>query len=62
MFKLSVALLSATLFLGNFTLPVRAQTLPERGPKLAVAGVSAGDNFTWKKPLIPVTQDFTLAN
>ncbi len=29
MFKLSVALLSATVFVGNFALPVKAAKLPE---------------------------------
>lgn len=71
MFKLSVALLGATVCVGHVALPVQAQNLSESGTKGAVAAstklavaaaASEGDKFAWKKPLIPVTQDFTLPN
>ena len=53
MFKLSVAFLSATVFIMSNPLVMRAQTTTVS---------TKGDQFVFKKPLIPVTQDFTLPN
>lgn len=87
MFKLSVALLSATVSISS-ALPAMADTssasklvevqvpstsatvssvsrTSERKLLAAVpasAASSSADKFTWKKPLIPVTADFTLSN
>jgi zinc protease len=62
MFKLSAALLSTAVSIGNFALPSGAMPRPAQSTKIAAANSSEVDKFTWKKPLIPITQDFTLPN
>lgn len=63
MFKLSVALVSATLFVSS-ALPGYAQASTKNRTTVALASSDANgaDKFAWKRPLIPVTQDFTLPN
>lgn len=56
MFKLSAALLSTAVSIGNFALPSSAMPLPTEATKLAAANGSEPEKLTWKKPLIPIIQ------